>query len=165
MAIADLYWVDAALPGKLAVAPKPRAGDWLEDEIRSWKMAGVDVVVCLLRDDEIAELDLSLESAFCQSHAIEFLRFPIQDRGIPPNRPEANELINGIAGDLMGGRNVLIHCRAGIGRTGLVAACVLIDLGVDPHQSLQLVSRARGTIVPDTDEQRDWILSFTGGST
>ena len=44
----EIYWIKAAGPGKLAVMPRPRGGDWLEDEIRGLKRFGVDILVSLL---------------------------------------------------------------------------------------------------------------------
>ena len=55
---AELYWIEGPWPGRLAIVPRPRGGEWLEDEIRSWKQAGVNVVVSLLTNDEITELGL-----------------------------------------------------------------------------------------------------------
>jgi hypothetical protein len=50
------------MPGRLAVAPRPRGGDWLDDEMLDWKKAGVNVIVFLLADDEVREFALEKES-------------------------------------------------------------------------------------------------------
>jgi len=63
--------------------PRPRAGDWLDDEVAAWRADGVDMVVSLLGRDEIAELDLVLEPGCCQTRDIAFISFPIPDRGVP----------------------------------------------------------------------------------
>ncbi|HEX4303328.1 MAG TPA: protein-tyrosine phosphatase family protein [Rhizomicrobium sp.] len=160
MAVADLYWIDLEFPGRLAVAPKPRGGDWLEDEIRSWRAQAIDCVVCLLENDEIAELSLGAEAKYCAENEVAFLRFPIADRGLPDSHREAIALVRDIANRLQTGQNVLIHCRAGIGRTGLVAAGTLISLGVAPEHALAAIGTARRVQVPDTDAQRDWIFAF-----
>src|SRR5215472_3508891 len=55
----DLFWIPGPWRGRLAVATRPRGGDWLEDELRSWREAGVDLSVSLLEPDEAAQLDLS----------------------------------------------------------------------------------------------------------
>ena len=154
---ASLYWIGGE---RLAVAPRPRAGDWLEDEIASWQVAGVATVVCLLEDAELAELDLLDEGAQCVAHGIEFLRFPIPDRGLPANQQKARALAADIATRMDRGQGVLIHCRAGIGRTGLLACAVLRHRGASADEALRLVSEARGLQVPDTQEQRNWIVSF-----
>jgi len=76
---AQVYWIDGPWPGRLGIVPRPRGGDWLDDEIRSWKDAGLDVVVSLLMPDEATELDLEQEAQVCKNHAIEFLSFGIPD--------------------------------------------------------------------------------------
>jgi protein-tyrosine phosphatase len=66
------------------------------------------------------------------------------------------------------GNAVAVHCRAGIGRSSLIAACVLVLLGFAPGMAFDLIGKARGVKVPDTEEQRDWVDMFrevtkTGG--
>jgi protein-tyrosine phosphatase len=52
---------------------------------------------------------------------------------------------------------VAIHCRGGIGRSSLMAAAVLVQLGAAPEQAWDTVSVARGMPVPETEEQRAWL--------
>jgi hypothetical protein len=40
----ELYWIERPWRGRLAIMPRPRGGDWLDDEIQSWRRSGVDVV-------------------------------------------------------------------------------------------------------------------------
>jgi protein-tyrosine phosphatase len=58
---------------------------------------------------------------------------------------------------LLGSKNVLVHCRQGVGRTGLIAVCLLMKKGMSPGAAVEQVSVARGVAVPETDEQREWI--------
>jgi hypothetical protein len=69
--------------GRLGVLPRPRGGDWLEDEIKSLKSMGVEVLVSLLTAEETAELDIDKETDFCAAANIDFICFPIADRGVP----------------------------------------------------------------------------------
>ena len=55
--LAEVHWIKG-LPCRLAILPRPRSGDWLEDEIRSLRGQGIDVLVSLLTPDETAELGL-----------------------------------------------------------------------------------------------------------
>jgi hypothetical protein len=80
-----IYWIEAPTIGRLGIMARPRAGDWLEDEIAGWEAAGINSVVCLLEPDEANELGLGEEEEFCQRHGIEFISFPIPDRGLPKN--------------------------------------------------------------------------------
>ena len=72
-----LYWVEGPWTGHLAIMPRPRGGDWLEEEIRDWRRAGIDVVVSTLTTEEAAELELVKEAALCKANGMEYLAFPI----------------------------------------------------------------------------------------
>jgi hypothetical protein len=72
-----IYWISDIESGRLSIMPRPRGGDWLEDEIRSLKISGVDAVVSLLERDEITELDIAAEKSLCEAHGISYLSFPI----------------------------------------------------------------------------------------
>lgn len=86
-----------------------------------------------------------------------FTSFPIPDRGIPEDRCAAIALAKELG---EGHQSVLIHCRAGIGRSSTIAAAVLILLGQDPKEALRKIASARGLPVPDTQLQRDWLLAL-----
>jgi protein-tyrosine phosphatase len=156
----ELYWVQGTWPGRIAVMPRPRGGEWLEDEVRAWRDAGIDVVVSLLERDEVADLDLAKEEELSRANRIEFLSLPIVDRGVPDSREAVSELLTELAADLRAGKSVAVHCRQGIGRAALIAVSLLIRLGVDPTTAIELVSIARGHSVPETAEQRQWIAEF-----
>ena len=160
--LAELYWVKN-LPYRLAIMPRPRAGEWLEDEIASLRRQGVDVIVSLLTPEETTELELEQEAACCRSAGIEFLSLPIEDRSVPPDPNAARILIERLAGELRAGKAVAIHCRVGIGRSALVAACVLAGLGINTDDAFGLIGEARGCSVPDTDEQVEWVHRFSHG--
>jgi protein-tyrosine phosphatase len=159
---AELYWVKD-LPCRLAILPHPRGGEWLEDEIRSIRSQGVEILVSLLTPDETAELGLDQEAACCASTGVEFLPLPIEDRSVPEDLQAARALIERLAADLRNGRTAGIHCRVGIGRSALIAACVLTRLGFAPDDAFRLISTARGCPVPDTDAQQTWVLEFAQG--
>jgi protein-tyrosine phosphatase len=156
----ELHWVQGPWPGRLAIMSRPRGGDWLEDEVRGWQRSGINAVLSLLTPDEIADLDLAEEAHLCQANGIEFVAFPIEDRGVPPSRTATAELLTELIKKLAGGQNLAIHCRQGIGRAALIAACLLILGNVDPDTAIQRISEARGCPVPETSEQKQWIASF-----
>jgi len=140
--------------------PRPRGGDWLEDEIQSWRRSGVDVVVSLLTPDEVADLNLADERGLCRANGIQFCSFPIPDRGVPSSREAFSDLVTKLAEQLADGKNIAVHCRQGIGRAALVAICLLVLSGIAPESAIQQVSAARGCPVPETTEQRRWIADF-----
>ena len=155
-----IHWIDASIGSRLAIMARPRAGDWLDDEIAGWKAEGVDVVVSLLEVEEVAELGLQREAELCRATGIRFVSFPIPDRGVPESQREAAELAESVAAEVAAGRSVAIHCRAGIGRSSVIAACALIHAGLGADAAFAAIARARGLSVPDTDEQRDWVALF-----
>ena len=153
----ELYWLDGAWPGKLAVGPRPRGGDWLKDDIAGWKRAGIDAVLSLLTPDEERDLDLADEARQVRAQGMHFTSFPIPDRQVPRSEAKLAEILGRVAHALSNGKNVLVHCRQGIGRSGLVAASLLVKKGISPGAAIESVSAARGMPVPETAEQRDWI--------
>lgn len=157
---AELYWVGGTMPGRLAIAPRPRGGDWLEDEVRAWRAAGVNVVVSALTPNELLELDLEREEALVRGAEIDFRSIPIPDRGLPASRAAVLEMAEALRADLEQGRNVLVHCRQGIGRSSMIAASIMVTCGSDPAEALTRIETVRGRPVPDTPEQRTWILSL-----
>jgi len=143
--------------GRLAISARPRGGDWLEDEVRGWRRAGIDTVVSLLEPEEASELGLDAESAAADAHGIRFVPFPIADRSVPDSPGTAVRLLRDLNYALESGDSIAIHCRQGIGRSALIAAGLLVAAGVDPGSAIRTVAAARGLAVPETAEQRRWI--------
>jgi protein-tyrosine phosphatase len=156
----ELYWVSGPWPGRLAIMPRPRGGDWLEDEVQSWRHAGVNAVLSLLTPDEVAEFGLSDEADLSAANAIQFESFPVSDRGVPSSRTGFTKVITRVAEQLGNGKTVAVHCRQGIGRASLIAIGALALSGNDPEAAIQHVSAVRGSPVPETPEQRRWILDL-----
>jgi protein-tyrosine phosphatase len=152
-----LYWVPGPWKGRLALSPRPRGGDWLGDEVAEWKRSGVSLVVSLLEPQEESDLGLGYEAAEVKSKGMKFLSLPIADRGVPPSEAKVAEALDRISNNLASGKNTVVHCRQGVGRTGMVASCLLVRSGMSPGAAVETVSAARGVAVPETHEQREWI--------
>ena len=153
----EVYWVPGPWPGRLAILPRPRGGDWLPDELRMWREAGLEVVASLLTREEVVELELQDEEALAREQGLEFHAFPIPDRGVPESRVLTAELVRVLERALASGRNVAVHCRQGVGRSALIAAALLAAEGQDPDQAFTSIESTRGAPVPDTAAQRQWV--------
>src|ERR1035441_4990133 len=151
----DLFWIPGPWRGRLAIIPRPRGGDWLEDEASGWRRAGIDIVVSLLENEEAAQLELLSEPDAAGANSIRFISFPIPDRGVPASTPAALSLMADLADALDRGENVAVHCRQSVGRAGLIAAGVLTTAGMNPQHAIDAFSSARGLTVPETSEQRE----------
>ena len=144
-------------PGKLFVSSRPRGGDWLSDETERWRQGGIQTVLSLLTQEEESELGILDESGEAAKQGMKFISFPIPDRGIPGSSTAAMEMLDEVLNELQRGKNVLVHCRQGIGRAGMVAASLLVLDGVEPRAAIEAVSNARGVPVPETADQEQWI--------
>ena len=155
----EIYWIPGPWRGRLAILPHPRGGDWLEDEIAGFRRMGVDIVVSALEKAEEALLELTQERELCQAQGMEFMSFPIPDGTAPTSEKPVGELVRLLETRLAAG-NVAIHCRAGIGRCVVLAACALALAGIAPEAAFQKMQEARGCHVPDKKEQEEWVKRF-----
>jgi protein-tyrosine phosphatase len=156
----SLYPIRGFWPGILFMSPRPRGGDWLEDEIIAWRQNGIDTVVSLLTDTEERELDLRLESSQVEKLGMTFVSFPIEDRQVPVSTADLLRVLGKMRRDLEAGKNVLCHCRQGVGRSGLISACLLVHCGSSAEAAIKELSAIRGINVPETTDQERWIQKF-----
>ena len=153
----EVYWVPGPWSGRLGIVPRPRGGDWLADEVRSWKASQIDAVASLLTSEEAAELDLQAEESLAREEGLEYYAFPIPDYSVPRSRADFLSFLNRLDEAVESGKNVAVHCRAGIGRSSLVVASLLVAAGLEPEEAFRRIEKARGRPVPDTPEQREWV--------
>jgi protein-tyrosine phosphatase len=156
-----LHWVRDVEPHRLALMPRPNGGDRLRDDVDTWQRASVGTVVSLLEFHEVQRLQLEAQPALCERFGIEFLHHPIVDHGLPDCADSLDELVHGLHDRLQQGKGVAIHCFAGIGRTGLVAGCLLHLLGVPGRDIFHVLSDSRGHTMPNTAAQAEWVEGFS----
>jgi len=155
----DVYWIEPAL-GRVAILERPQGGAWMEDEARDLESKEVNGVVSLLTLEENEELELAGEKEALESRGLRFYSFPIPDGGTPGSESEAQALIARLAGLVKAGVSLGFHCRAGIGRSPMMAAAVLVASGVPLDRALKAIAVARGWPVPETEEQLGWLKTF-----
>jgi protein-tyrosine phosphatase len=153
------YWITAENI-RVAIVPRPRGQDWLPVDIALLRRAGVDVLVSALTPTEEDQLGLSEESECCRKASIVFFSFPIEDRSVPESSASFAVLLNSLKMYLAQGKSIGVHCRAGIGRSSLLAASLLIHSGFSPQDAFDAIEKSRGCAVPDTLEQRNWVERY-----
>ena len=113
----------------------------------------------MLTDEEAEELGLNDESAECAAAGISFVNVPIPDRSVPPDTNAFLRSVEQLATRVREGHYVAVHCRASIGRSSVLAASILVRLGWDAKIAFDAIETARGCSVPDTSEQKQWVIS------
>jgi len=142
-----LRLVDTPLPhrGRLLLASMPGRFEPWADFATDARAADVALVVCLTPIDEVAELSPTYAKLIGLGELpFRWLHLPMRNYGLPEDVPGFRAGIARVEEALRGGENVVLHCAAGIGRTGSAAACVLKCAGLDTAQALARV-RAAGS--------------------
>ncbi len=152
------------VPGRLYLHSMPGRHEKFEEFVSEAARVKLDLVVCLAADHEVRSKSPAYSAARSgQTTSFRIENFPIEDHGVPQEneRQGFEELVKRISGELRTGNTVLIHCWMGIGRTGTVATCVLLELGLDTATSVQLVKRAgSGAEVPAQKDLIAWYSSL-----
>lgn len=144
-----VLWL-SAMPGRLE--PWPQFVDALRRD-------GVHLVVCLTTLDEMTRLSPAYARVAQRGELpFEWLHLPVPNHGVPEDPDAFRAGVVQVAQALGQGRSVLLHCAAGIGRTGSTAACVLKQLGLSTDRALQRVRDAGSN--PDNAQQAGWVRWF-----
>jgi len=143
-------------PGGLSLCGKHAIGP---DHTAAMAHCGATTVVCLVEDYELADRYPDYLTWLRANVGINAVWFPIHDLHAPDlsaTRPFIAELIR----RLDNGEHLLMHCAAGIGRTGTMATCVLMELGVSMPDALALVALHRPMAGPEVGTQRDLVVAW-----
>ena len=161
--LAESYWVieDRLLAGRYPGGKTPKEA---EKRVNSLLAAGFDAFLDLTEAGELPPYDIYLPAH------VQYVRKPITDHGVPSEAALMSQILAALAGLLTQGRRVYLHCRAGIGRTGMVVGCHLIEHGgLEPGAALirlnelwQQNQRSHTwPDVPETEAQRDFVLAWS----
>jgi protein-tyrosine phosphatase len=156
---AEMYKVGTMGAGFLAVMACPTIDAAEPASIANIAKLGIKLVVSLLEPGEARTLGLEGERLEVKAHGMEFVSFPIPDMGLPASVLDFTSLTKSLFAQVNAGSNTLLHCRAGIGRSGLLAAGVLLHAGMNAEEAFAYVSKMRGIRVPETPDQHDWLVA------
>jgi protein-tyrosine phosphatase len=140
--------------------------DWDRDlpadlaAIESW---GAEVLISLIEEHEYRFVGVERLPELVPEH-IRHLRLPIADASVPGSVWEQSWRREGpsVRGVLARGGRVCIHCMGGFGRTGLLAARILVEFGEEPERAIRAVRAARPGAI-ETSEQEAYVRAVAGG--
>ncbi len=136
------------------------ARDLSADLDRLVKTHGATVLACLVEDHELRGLGIPELEGEARRRGLDVRRLPIADGGVPADLAALQAFCAGLAVTARAGGVVVVHCRGGLGRTGLVGACTLVELGLTADQALDAVKGARGPKCPETEAQRGVVRAY-----
>ncbi len=156
------YWV---IPGRLLAGEFPVEYAAADDSTRLQQLltAGVDCFIDLTQRKELASYAQLLPAR------VSYINCPLPDHDIPKTPQDMRGILATLQAQLARGGCVYVHCRAGIGRTGTVIGCFLVEQGLSGDGALDELNRLwqQNTLsaiwpeVPETDAQRQYVSDWT----
>lgn len=115
-----------------------------------------DAIESVARTLEIGQVvdlraEVTVDPAVWTSHGVRFLALPTPDHH-PINPELLSRGVQWVVSAVNNDVRVLVHCQHGIGRSALLACCVLVALGHDPCDALAVAKRARPIVSPHPDQ-------------
>ena len=154
MSRVEVAWLELDLPGRIGLMAAPGS----QADLTELSRMGVDLLVPLVEDHELAHLDIAWLPQVARTLGMSVLRLPIVDMGVP-DRASAASVVAEILTQVRGGGTAVVHCRGGLGRTGTLAACCLVEGGVGAEQAVAAVRLTRPGAI-ETQGQRDFVHAW-----
>jgi len=159
--LANCYWV---LPGRLLAGEYPGGASpaATRERLKRLEAAGIGCFIDLTQPGEMPPYEELL------AEGVEHRRFPVTDHGLPAERRQMVDTLQGVRAALGSSRAVYLHCRAGIGRTGMVAGCLLVEQGLSGDAALEELNKlwqqsaraAQWPSVPETAAQVEYVRAW-----
>ena len=143
--------------GRLGIAPLPGTYQGLAGDVARISLWRAQMVVSLTEADEMQRLGCGDLGEACRTAGLDWRHLPVRDYGVPAGAA-ANlwpELARDLHAVLDGRGAILVHCRGGLGRSGMIALRLMVERGEVPDQALLRLRAARPGAV-ETDAQFAW---------
>ena len=149
--------------GRIGIAPLPGLNGALEVDLTRIANWGADVIVSLTEGGEMTRLGAGGLGALCQGMGLGWVHLPIPDYGIPDEERMAAwpDIALDLHATLDRGGAILLHCRGGLGRSGMIALRLMVDRKEAPDSALTRLRTARPGAV-ETQAQLDWAMAGRG---
>ncbi|MDH4608673.1 cyclin-dependent kinase inhibitor 3 family protein [Pseudomonas sp. BN102] len=154
-----------ALQGKLIFTPCPGTKDTsLDEALVTLQQAGASAVITLMPPIELAANGVEAIAQHCQQLGLDWFHLPVADEQVPLEdfaqawSQSKQQIIN----LLESGKHLAIHCKGGSGRTGLIAARILIEAGVPWADAIAQVQALRPKAIQHPAHV-NWISQFDVG--
>ncbi|MBX7200817.1 MAG: hypothetical protein K1X51_15710 [Rhodospirillaceae bacterium] len=151
-------------PGKQQ--PHAATGPWARDlatDMDAITAFEATILITLMEPDELEKATPAARlKAATAERGIAWLHIPIPDLAAPGAIFEDGWKIHGptVRAALSKGQNVVVHCRGGRGRSGLVAARILVEMGMEPRAAILAVRKANPLAI-ETPVQEEHVKSLT----
>lgn len=130
---------------RLALCPSPGPRERLAEHLGRLRRAGTAGLVTLVEDHELAALGVTSMRAEVEALAMRWWHLPIRDMDVPGESFEARWRTTGpeLHALFRDGLSVALHCHGGLGRTGTIAARLLVEMGEAPESAIARVRELR----------------------
>jgi protein-tyrosine phosphatase/ADP-ribosylglycohydrolase len=161
------YWVE---PGRLLVGefPGSRSRADTMDRLKQVLAAGITQFIDLTDPSELPSYEALLPFATPSGRRVQYMRESIPDHGVPGSTVTMERIVATLRNALDAGEVVYLHCRAGIGRSAMVAACYLVERGMKAEAALDQLQKCwqqsaksqHWVCVPETEDQYEYIREW-----
>jgi protein-tyrosine phosphatase len=162
------YWL---IEGMLLAGEYPAASHETASRKKLSKFldAGIRTFIDLTEEDEPLDRydDLLHILAAERGIDVKHVRYAVEDMGLPSEREHMMRILTTIREEIDAGRPVYVHCWGGIGRTGTVIGCWLVESGLAGKAAIEKIAKLRARLFggrqrsPETDDQCRYIHEWT----
>jgi ADP-ribosylglycohydrolase/protein-tyrosine phosphatase len=161
------YWVE---PGRLLVGEYPGSRSRADtmDRLKQVLAAGITQFIDLTDAEELPSYEALLPFASPAGRRVQYMRETIPDHGVPGSQTTMERILETVRNAMAAGEVVYLHCRAGVGRSAMVAGCYFVDRGMTAAAALDALQKCwkqsaksqHWVCVPETDDQYEYIREW-----